>query len=449
MSAVAISEAVQAGRLTATAAIERALNACANENLNAVTSIFVERAKAKAREIDTRPEKGSLAGVPFAVKNIFDVAGHVTRAGSAATGGNAPACEDAFAIAALEKAGAVLVAAANMDELAYGFSGENAHDGDTINPRRSGLSAGGSSSGSAALVAAGALPLALGTDTNGSVRVPAALSGAVGLKPGYGRISRRGVHPFVPSLDHVGLFTADIADARLVFEVLDQFDPLDPVATQGTSVEIEHPRAARLHGWFSGPLQEDVRHAVDDACRILEAKETATLELAEEARAASFVLTNAEGGQTHLSALASQPENFGALVRHRLTAGAMVPAAWTARAQRLRRMVSNDLAALHEAADILIAPATPCPAFPLGVAEHDVAGHRLPIRLAIGMFTQALTLTGVPILVLARQGQKEGLPVGVQLIGNTGSEATLLRAGSRLEAAGFSIDPVEGVWADV
>ncbi|RDC75396.1 AtzE family amidohydrolase [Rhodovulum sp. 12E13] len=448
MSVVATAAAVRSGRDTAADTVARALAALeAAGGLNAATHVHAERARARAATLDARiakgDEPGPLAGVPFAVKNLFDVAGQVTRAGSRATEADAPAAQDAFAIRVLEAAGAVLVASTNMDELAYGFSGENAHDGDTRNPHDARLSAGGSSSGSAALVAAGAVPLALGTDTNGSVRVPAALSGVVGLKPTYGRLSRAGVHSFVHSLDHVGLFAATAEDIGAAFAALDAPDPDDPVQARGPAPRPakQDLRAARLGGWFAAPLHPDVAEAVEAAGAALGASRSAELTLAEAARAAAFVITTAEGGQRHLAGLARHPERFGPLVRDRLRAGALVPAAWTGRAQKLRRRVTDELAALHRDADILIAPATPCPAFPLGAAEHEVAGETLPIRLGIGMFTQPLTLTGVPIGVAVRRGARSGLPVGVQVIGRPFEEEAVLAAMTRLEREGFVMPP--------
>ncbi|MFQ6550345.1 AtzE family amidohydrolase [Aestuariibius sp. 2305UL40-4] len=453
MSVATIASQVRAGRVTAAETIARTLAALENcRDLNAVTHLHADRARARAEDIDrqvgTGKDPGPLAGVPFAVKNLFDVAGQITRAGSRATGRNAPADRDAFAIRSLEAAGAILIASTNMDELAYGFAGENAHDGDTRNPRDPALSAGGSSSGSSALVAAGAVPLALGTDTNGSVRVPTALSGVAGLKPTYGRLSRSGVTPFVRSLDHVGLFATDIHDLALAYDALQARDHNDPVqaprplepAAPGvdTSMTI---RTARLNGYFDAPLHPDVRTVTDMAAQALEARGPITLDLAEAARAASFILTTAEGGQHHLPGLITHPDRFGPLVRDRLRAGALVPAAWTARAQKLRRRVTRQLAALMRDHDILLAPATPCPACPLGTAEWEVAGVTLPIRLAIGMFTQALTLTGVPIAVLGQKGATSGLPVGVQIIGRPFEEATVLRAARRLEQAGFGMAP--------
>lgn len=460
MSARAITADLHAGRVTATEVVRKTLEALENAAaLNAVTHIHRARALARAAEIDPAIAEGEnpgpLAGVPFAVKNLFDVEGLVTRAGSRATEANPPAEQDAFAIHALEAAGAILVASTNMDELAYGFSGENVHDGDTRNPRDPRLSAGGSSSGSAALVAAGVVPLALGTDTNGSVRVPSALSGVVGLKPTYGRLSRSGVTPFVRSLDHVGLFAGNVEDATIAYNALQGFDGEDPAqALRAVDLVSEahlsatELRVAQIGGYFDRPMHPDVRAAMGQAWDALGVSQTATLELAEAARAASFVLTTAEGGQHHLPGLIHSPERFGPLVRERLRAGALVPAAWTARAQKLRRRVSDELASLMDTHEILIAPATPCPAFPLGSNDWEVEGVKLPIRLGIGMFTQALTLTGVPIAVVTRKGAESGLPVGVQIIGRPFEEATVLQAARQLERAGFQMAPQMPEMAD-
>ena len=458
MNLSSIARSVESQETAAMATVEQALDRIESAApLQAATRIHSDRARQRAAGRDRAREAGrpagALEGVPFAVKNIFDVEGCVTRAGSRATDGDPPASRDAFAIRKLEAAGAVLVADTNMDEFAYGFTGENVHDGATKNPRSPELTAGGSSSGSAALVAAGAVPLALGTDTNGSIRVPAALSGVAGLKPTYGRLSRSGVFPFVRSLDHVGLLASNVSDLAIAYDVLLGHDPDDPVqsAWQPESVgnlEAGPPlRSARLGGYFADPLHPDVRDAVERAAAVLEAHDTVRLECAEAARAASFVITTAEGGQQHLARLARDPDSFGPLVRDRLRAGALVPAAWTARAQKLRRLVCEELDALFRTVDILIAPATPCPAFPLGTDEWEVDGVVLPIRLGIGMFTQALTLTGVPIAVVSCLGERSGLPVGIQVIGRSFDERSVLAAALRLERAGFHVPPEDGAYA--
>lgn len=445
------SAAIRAGQKSAANAVAHAIEAIQDwQNLNAVTSVYARRAQNQAAKIDAQIAKGQnpgpLAGIPFAAKNLFDVEGHITRAGSRATEKSPPAKRDAFAIRALESAGAILVASTNMDELAYGFTGENGWDGNTRNPRATSLSAGGSSSGSAALVGAGAVPFALGTDTNGSIRVPAALSGVSGLKPTYGRISRSGVYPFVHSLDHVGVLAANAADLATVFQVIDTVDPEDPIQMPvPTPRRTEaRQRAARLGGYFAKCLHPDVAEAVDDAAKALDGHEIVEMTLAEKARAAAFVITNAESGQRHLKGLRKTPDRYGKLVRRRLQAGALLPAAWTGRAQKLRHLVVNELTRLQTGADILIAPATPCPAFPIGADNWKLGNKTVPIRLAIGMFTQPLTITGVPIGVGVRQGTRSRLPVGVQMIGRPFEENRVLKAMEQIEDAGFVMAPEHG-----
>ncbi|GBQ20075.1 amidase [Gluconacetobacter sacchari DSM 12717] len=400
--------------------------------LNAVTAILAARALDRADRIDALhhagQQAGVLAGMPFAAKNIFDVAGLTTRAGSRATENDPPATEDAAVIRRLEDAGAILVALTNMDELAYGFTGENVHDGDTVNPYGGGLSAGGSSSGSAALVAAGAVPFALGTDTNGSSRVPAALSGVVGFKPTFGKLSRAGVYPFVDALDHVGILAADCPTATTVWQ-----------AMTGEHAAEGHLSCARLDGYFETPLHPDVVTAVTRAGAILKAERTASFPLAEAARAAAFLMTMGQSGRRHLAGLNAGAQNFGAPCRNRLRAGALLPDDWLAAAYRMQALARDQIDALLSDVDILLAPAAPCPAFPLGSAELTVAGEVLPIRLGIGKFTQCLTLTHVPVAVAAVTGPETGLPVGVQIVAARGREDRLLAALATLDTAGFRI----------
>ena len=205
-----IAEAVRSGATSAAAVAEAALARIAERDgvLNSFTAVTRDRALAKARAIDAARARGeplgALAGVPFAVKNLFDVAGLATLAGSKINREHAPAKADATLIARMEAAGAVLVGALNMGEYAYDFTGENVHDGPSRNPHDTGRMTGGSSGGSGGAVAGGLVPIALGSDTNGSIRVPSSLCGLFGLKPTYGRLSRARTFPFVASLDHLG-----------------------------------------------------------------------------------------------------------------------------------------------------------------------------------------------------------------------------------------------------
>ena len=215
-----IAAAVSEGRISAAAVVGAALARIRqlNSKLNAFTDVLGERALERAQAIDRTRAKGPLAGVPFAVKNMFDIAGLATRAGSRINRDRAPATRDATLIARLEAAGAVLVGALNMGEYAYDFTGENVHDGDCRNPHDLTRMTGGSSSGSACAVAAGLTALALGSDTNGSIRVPSSLCGVFGLKPTYGRLSRAGTFPFVASLDHVGPMARSARDLALAYD---------------------------------------------------------------------------------------------------------------------------------------------------------------------------------------------------------------------------------------
>ncbi len=234
-SAAEIARAVSAGRVSAGEIVEAALATITRRNsaLNAFTDVTAERARSRANALDAAlmagAPTGPLAGVPFAVKNLFDVAGLATRAGSRINRERPPAAADATLIARLEAAGAILVGALNMGEYAYDFTGENSHDGASRNPHDLARMTGGSSGGSGGAVAGGLVPLSLGSDTNGSIRVPASLCGVFGLKPTYGRLSRARTFPFAASLDHLGPMARTVEDLALAYDAMQGFDPADPV----------------------------------------------------------------------------------------------------------------------------------------------------------------------------------------------------------------------------
>jgi AtzE family amidohydrolase len=237
-TAAEIAAAVTAGRSTAESIVAAALARIRERNplLNAFTAVTEERALTRARAFDEararREALPPLAGVPFAVKNLFDVAGLTTLAGSKINRDAPPASRDATIISRLEAAGAILVGALNMGEYAYDFTGENIHYGPSRNPHDVERMTGGSSGGSAAAVAGGLVPLALGSDTNGSIRVPSSLSGLFGLKPTYGRLSRAGMFPFVASLDHAGPLARSTRDLAFAYDAMQGYDPDDPVCAE-------------------------------------------------------------------------------------------------------------------------------------------------------------------------------------------------------------------------
>jgi AtzE family amidohydrolase len=449
MNAAEIAKAVRDGELKATTVAEQALALIAERDpvLNAFTAVLAERAMADARAVDAAVvagrDAGPLAGVPFAVKNLFDIKGVVTLAGSIIDADRPPAKRDASALTRLKTAGAVLVGALNMDEYAYGFSTENAHYGPTRNPHDPSRIAGGSSGGSAAAVAAGLVPISLGSDTNGSIRVPAALCGVFGLKPTYGRLSRRGVRPFVHSLDHIGPFAGTARDLALTYDALQGRDPLDSTSAarpvEPASPTLEAPlnglRVGVLCGWFERFASGEVLDAVWATAKALGGGQRVELEGAEAARAAAFCLTGAEGGALHLAALRTRYADFDPAVRDRLLAGAFQPAAWPGKAQRVRRWFLEQALELFGRFDVLLAPATPFTAPPIGQLSLTVDGVELPIRANLGLYTQPLSFIGLPVVAVPLTG-KGRMPAGVQLVGAPWREDLLLRAAARLERDG-------------
>lgn len=453
LDAVAIAEAVRGGGLRARDVAEASLGAIRDQNkaLNCFTRVFEDEALAAADVVDAHIQAGKhvgpLAGVPFVAKNLFDIAGVTTLAGSKILAGNAPATRDATVVERLRRAGAVLVGATNMDEFAYGFVTENAHYGVTRNPHDRERVAGGSSGGSAAAVAAGMVPLALGSDTNGSIRVPAAFCGVYGLKPTYGRVSRAGAFLFAASLDSVGPFARSTRDLAAVFDVLQGHDERDPVSSRGTPEPvtpwledgIAGLRIGVLGGYFAGGGVPEVFAAVERAARAVGASEVVELEDVELARTAAFLITAVEGGNLHLERLRSRPRDFDPAVVERLMAGAIAPAAWYVQAQRFRRVFRDQVRTVFERFDVLLAPATPCAAIKVGQKTIEFGGKEIPARANLGMYTQPISFIGLPVVTIPVLEPDE-LPLGVQVIGAPYKEADVVRVARELEVR-------SGVWA--
>jgi aspartyl-tRNA(Asn)/glutamyl-tRNA(Gln) amidotransferase subunit A len=454
-SAAEIAAAVASGRSTArdVAAAALARIEAVNPRVNAFTDVTAERAHAKADDIDARRGRGEalgpLAGVPFAVKNLFDVAGLPTRAGSRINREREPASRDAALVRRLEAADAVLVGALNMGEYAYDFTGENPHDGPARNPHAPDFMTGGSSSGSGAAVAAGLVPLALGSDTNGSIRVPAALCGVFGLKPTYGRLTRAGSFPFVGSLDHVGPFARSVADLALAYDVMQGPDPDDPVAThrapEPTLPQLDAGlaglRIAVAGGHFARNGEPDCFAAVDVVARTLGAHARVEIPEAARARAAAYVITASEGAALHLDRIRTRPEDFDPFVRDRLIAGAMIPSPWIHRAQRFRRWYRDRVLQLFEHVDAILALATPCRAPRIGQQSVTLDGQVLPLRPNLGLFTQPISFIGLPVAAVP-VWLDDGLPLGVQIIAAPWREDVALRIARVLERDGVARAPV-------
>ncbi|TAG50512.1 MAG: AtzE family amidohydrolase, partial [Oscillatoriales cyanobacterium] len=465
--AVATASAVKSGKIAATAVVNAALERIADRDktLNCFTAITAESAIAAAEKIDNaiarNENPGPLAGVPFAVKNLFDVSGITTLAGSKINADNPPASQDAAGVARLRQAGAVLVGTLNMDEYAYGFVTENSHYGPTRNPRDTARIAGGSSGGSAAAVAAGLVPFTLGSDTNGSIRVPAALCGVFGFKPTYGRLSRAGAFLFSSSLDCVGPFGRSLRDIALLYDILQGPDSRDPVCTQRppelTSPQlntgIEGLRIAVADGYFATGAEPEAMDAVEIVARALtnvlncgiETETTTTnprkigglatvgIPESDRARAAAFIITACEGGNLHLENLRSRPQDFDPATRDRFLAGTLIPATWYVQAQRFRQWYRDRIREIFQHTDIILAPATPIAAPEIGVEKMVVAGQEILVRPNLGLFTQPLSFIGLPVLCVPVQ-RPGALPLGVQIIGAPYSEAVILRVAAVLES---------------
>lgn len=453
MTAADIASAVAGRKMPALDAIEAALARIKQHDgvLNSFTDVTADRARARARAVDADIAAGKtvgpLAGVPFAVKNLFDVEGLPTRAGSKINRDLAPAKRDATLIERMEAAGAVLVGALNMGEYAYDFTGENVHDGPSRNPHDTTRMTGGSSGGSGSAVGGALVPIALGSDTNGSIRVPSSFCGIFGLKPTYGRLSRARSFPFVASLDHLGPFARTAADLALAYDVMQGPDAEDSACTtrglEPTLPLIANPisdlRIAIAGGHFQKNVFPEAVEAVSRVAKALGATQVVDVPEASRARAAAYVITTTEGASLHLDRLRKRPNDFDPAVRDRLIAGAMVPAPLVDRAQKFRRWYRAQLAEIFRSVDVLLAPATPCTAPKLGQVNFNLDGVELPVRANIGIHTQPISFIGLPVVAVPVPLQP--LPIGVQIIAAPWREDIALRVAHTLEKMGVAAAP--------
>jgi 1-carboxybiuret hydrolase len=455
-SAEAIAAAVRSGGASAREATKAALARieALNRALGAFTDVTAARALMKAEAIDAARARGEslgpLAGAPFAVKNLYDLEGLPTRAGSKINREGAPAGKDATLISRLESAGAVLVGALNMGEYAYDFTGQNSHDGPSRNPHDLDHMTGGSSGGAAAAIAGGLVPIALGSDTNGSIRVPSSFCGIFGLKPTYGRLSRVGTFPFVASLDHLGPFARSVGDLALSYDAMLGPDPADPAQADVLAApavpRLENGarglRIARLGGYFARAGEPCAFAAVDTVARSLKADRVVELAEAGRARAAAYLITMVEGGALHLERLQTRAADFDPDVRDRLIAGAMLPGAWAVQAQKFRRRFRAEALALFRDVDILIAPAAPCRAPRLGQKTFVLDGKEMLVRPHLGLFTQPISFIGLPVVAAPLWTDGEKLPIAVQIIAAPWREDLALRVARALERDGVVRAPV-------
>jgi aspartyl-tRNA(Asn)/glutamyl-tRNA(Gln) amidotransferase subunit A len=418
--------------------------------LNAFVTVTAEAARAQAaeaeREIAAGRYRGPLHGIPVSLKDLIDTQGIRTTCGSRILSDRVPR-QDATVAVRLREAGAVLLGKNGLHEFAFGVTSNNPHFGAVRNPWDPDRIPGGSSGGSGAAVAAGLGAASIGTDTGGSIRIPAALCGVVGLKPTYGRVSRRGVFPLSWSLDHVGPLTRTVEDAALVLQAVAGPDPGDPSTlgqavpefTSGFGAPVRGVRLGVLADDYHQEMAEDVRRAFTDAVEALRAAgfavENVGFPHAAEAQAAALGILYAEAASVHERWLRDRGGDYGADTRTLLQRGQFLTAAQYLRAQRARAVLVDAAAALLRRYAALVLPTIPLVAPAIGDMNVTIGGRLTDARSVLTRFCRLANLTGLPALTLPCGFGENGLPVGLQIVGGRMDEATVLAVGRAYEAA--------------
>ncbi|PWH11731.1 MAG: Asp-tRNA(Asn)/Glu-tRNA(Gln) amidotransferase GatCAB subunit A [Anaerolineae bacterium] len=403
-----------------------------NPALNAFSQVF------DARSFYLQTSNAPLANLPIAIKDMLDVAGFPTAAGSPKFFGREPAQKDAFVVEKLKKAGALLIGKTNTHEIALGITGINPHTGPVRNPHDPSRITGGSSSGSAAAVAAGMVLGALGTDTGGSIRIPSALCGVVGFKPTFGRVSLRGVLPLSWNLDHVGPIAKTVEDAAILYQVIAGYDPRDPhsvAAGYGILRDLDALPTSRIAlavGEYIEEADPGVLAAVRQAAEVFRSlgHEVVEVEIPRlrEAAQANSTMVIADAAAFHRERLAEHPDWFGADVRERLERGRAVTSTEYILARRVQTEMKRYFELFFEQYNFLLLPTTAAVAAPIEGLNSAAYAPKLT------RFTAPFNLTGLPALTVPC-GTVDGLPVGLQIVGKAWDESGVLRAGRAYERA--------------
>jgi aspartyl-tRNA(Asn)/glutamyl-tRNA(Gln) amidotransferase subunit A len=418
-----------------------------NPTINAFITLTPELAVRGAMQADvllanqpSNLNELALLGIPLAIKDLFDVVGVRTTAGSRIFGETIPG-EDSQAVLKLKLNGAVILGKTNTHEIALGVTGVNPHFGAVRNPWDTSRISGGSSSGSAAAVAAGMCLAAIGTDTGGSIRIPASLCGVVGLKPTYGRVSTRGVVPLSWNLDHVGPLTRTVRDAAVMLSVLAGFDPHDPASADVPGGDylsciesgIENWHVALAVGEYIETSDTEVLAAINEAAQVFKSLganvEKVDMDWLAEAALANGRMTVADGTAFHCERLAEHPERFGADVLQRLQTGAALTSTEYSLARRTQAETRRRFEMFFTKYDVLLLPSTPVPA-PLIEGTQAVGAAPQLTR-----FTAPFNLAGLPAISVPCEFTDSGLPVGLQIVSKHWGEAKVLQAGHAFEQA--------------
>ena len=401
----------------------------------------LEAARAAEARLVAGDDVGALQGVPVALKDLCDTAGVRTTGGSKILADNVPSA-DGTAVARLKAAGAIVLGKLNMHEFAYGPQGLNDHYGTAVNPWDGSAHrlAGGSSSGSAVAVATGLCAGAIGSDTGGSIRIPAALCGITGLKPTYGRVSRAGALPLSWTMDHLGPMARSVADCALMLRAMAGYDPADastsvlpvPDYTAVLNRDVKGLRIGLLRASFLDGSDPEVAAAVERAATHLESLgariDEVTLTGVEHVAAASFAIVAAEALAYHATWIRTRAGDYQADVRERLKMGVFVTGEDYVRAQRVRALVRDEVDETLRHRDVLLAPASPIAAPRLDETAVDIGGHRIDVRSALIRLTRSFNLSGHPACALPCGFTAAGLPIGMQIVGRPFDEATVIRA---------------------
>lgn len=472
---------LRSGATTASELVDASLSRLAQlGGLNLFIAVFEAEARRAAEQADRAlraGQAGLLAGVPLAVKDLMAIEGYAMTGGSRALA-QPPAQEDAPALRRLREAGAVVLGAANLHELAYGVTSENPHFGVVGNPAAPGRIAGGSSGGSAAAVAAGVVAGAVGTDTGGSIRIPAALCGVAGLKPTYGAVSREGVLPLSWSLDHVGPIavtaadtavllaamasrpsrlqlafaralttpdpgasgeedglTAELAAACLLARSLDEGEPVEAAAISRAAGRLRV--GCPVPDWLE-PMEEPVARAYRDAQQRLREAGLAVLEVQPPpmplVRAAQFIILQTEATAVHRERLRGFADRLGEDVRLRLQLGEFLTAVEYVQGQRLRRQIADGLMELFHSVDVLLLPSVPASAPPVGSRTVELDGHLEPVHRMLTRYTAPFNQGGLPALSVPVGRSRAGRPLALQVVGPPSGELEAVRLGIVLQA---------------
>ena len=412
-----------------------------NPKLNAfITVLDLQEALNGQTPAGTGPLTRALRGIPIAVKDLFDMAGIRTTAGSKFFSDYIPNA-DAFVVEKLRDSGAIILGKTNTHEIALGVTGNNPHYGTARNPWDPTRIPGGSSSGSAIAVATGMALGALGTDTGGSIRIPASLCGIVGFKPTYGRISLRGVFPLSWNLDHVGPLTKCVRDAALILQVISAYDPLDPTSVKmltgdylGHLIDdMEGRKIALGIGDYINAADPEVVSAVCEAAKVFESMgcrvQEVNVDWMRDAALANKAMTQSDGAAVHRDRLKEHPEMFGEDVRRRLEDGAKTTSTEYILARRTQTEIRKRCEQFFESYDLLLTPTTP-------IAAPTIEGHDAVEQAGrLTRFTAPFNLAGLPALSLPCGFTKEGLPVGMQIVSRAWADAKALNAGYAFEQA--------------